>query len=181
MKKIQINHYLPARDNKGRFTAKLPKIIFYTSMIVAILAIAYFSQNYREIRYVDRVQEKTVVINTTQQIIDKEKSDILDSLEQCESKGNANAINWEDYGQGCNRASFGAYMFKVGTIQSFIKGLTAFQAIALASDKNESRKLASQIIFETKDGIYNWKNCMIKNGLLERVNFVKELENKIVK
>jgi hypothetical protein len=70
-------------------------------------------------------------------------------------------------------------MFKVGTIQHFVKGLTEFQAIALASNKAESRELASYIIFETKDGIYNWKNCMTKHNLLGRVNFVKQLESKI--
>jgi hypothetical protein len=186
MSKIKVNVYNKSseravrkqlRDNHGRFSKRLPKIIFYLSLMVAVLAIAYLSQRKPEIKYVEK--ENTIVINTTQQIIDKEKSDILNMLEQCESRGDANAIVWVDGGTGKNTASFGAYQFKIGTIQSFIKGLTDFQAIVLASDKVESRKLAEHIIFETKDGIYNWKNCMLKNGLLEKVGFVRELESKI--
>ena len=174
MAKIKINNY--TRDEKGRFKNKFWKIFPYLSIIVLILLVAYFSQT--KVEYVDRVQEKVVTVDNVSEIIAKEKANILDLLEQCESKGDANAINWEDFGQGCNRASFGAYMFKVGTIRHFIKRLTEFQAIELASDRNRSRELASQIIFKTKDGIWNWKNCMIKNNLLEKVNFVKELESK---
>jgi hypothetical protein len=188
MSKVKVNVYNKSseravrkqlRDNRGRFSKRLPKIIFYLSLMVAVLAIVYLSQRKPEIKYVEK--ENTIVINTTQQIIDKEKSDILDALEQCESKGDANAIVWVDGGTGKNTASFGAYMFKVGTIQGFIKGLTEFQAIALASDKVESRKLAEHIIFETKDGWKNWFNCSNKNNLLGRVNFVIELQSKISK
>jgi len=186
MSKIKVNVYNEAsrkavskqlRDNRGRFSKRLPKIIFYCAIIVAILLIAYLSQRKPEIKYVEK--QNTIVIDTTQQIIDKEKNNILDTLEQCESKGNANAINWEDNCTGKNRASFGAYMFKVGTIQGFVKGLTDFQAIALASDPAQSRQLAGHIIFETPNGVANWLNCANKNDLFTRVNFVKKLENKL--
>lgn len=164
------------RDNKGRFTVakKITTVLFSLVMIGAVMAIAYCSQIKPTVKYVDKV----VVLDTTSHIIEQEKSDILDVLQNCESKGNSNAIAWEDYGTGKNRASFGAYMLKVGTVQAFVKGLTDFQSIALASDAGQSRKLAETIIFSNDGGIYNWKNCMDKNGLLARVNFVKTLELK---
>jgi len=162
------------RNSKGRFSSRVLHIIVYLIAIVGILAIAYLSQQKPQIEYVDKV----VVIDTTKEIIQKEKVAILDLLEKCESGGNENSINWNDGGTGKNKASFGAYMFKVGTVQNFVKGLTDFQAIALASNRIESRKLAETIIFETEGGIYNWYNCMVSNNLLSRVNFVKQLSSK---
>lgn len=184
MSKVKINVYNKAseravrkqlRNSRGQFSRRWPAIIFYCTIICAILLAAYFSQIKPEIKY----QDKVVLMDTTQQIIDKEKSDILDVLMACESKGDENVIVWTDGGTGKNNPSFGAYQFKIGTIQSFVKGLTDFQSIALAADKNQSRELAGRIIFATDGGIYNWKNCMIKHGLLTRVNFVKELETKL--
>lgn len=166
------------RDNKGKFSRK--NVVFYAFMVALVLAISYLSQH-PQIAYVDRVETKIVKVDNAQEIITKEKEDILNVLSGCESQNDVNAINWEDYGVGKNRASFGAYMLKIGTIQKFVKGLSDFQAIALASDSNQSRALSSYIIFETKDGIYNWRRCMERNGLLDRVNFVKTLESKITK
>jgi hypothetical protein len=162
------------RGSDGRFASRFKKASIYLLAILAVLTITYLSQRKPEIQIVDKV----VVINDTQEIIEKEKASILNDLEQCESSGNENAIVWVDGGRGKNAGSFGAYQFKVGTIQHFVKDLTDFQALALASNKSESRKLAEYIIFETEGGIYNWKNCMVKKNLLSRVNFVKQLSSK---
>lgn len=164
------------RGSKGRFASRALHLIVYSLAIVGLILIVYLSQQHQRIEYVENV----VTLDTTKEIISKEKANILDLLEVCESKGNENAINWEDNGAGKNRASFGAYMFKVGTVQRFIPGLTDFQAVAIASNKAESRKLAEKIIFETEGGIYNWKNCMIQKDLLSKVEFVKELEKRSV-
>jgi hypothetical protein len=186
MNKVKVNVYNKASEkmvrrqlrlSNGRFASKLPRILFYTFAIILVFIFAYASKHSTKIEY--KEVEKVIVLNTTQQIIDSEKKDILDVLEKCESNGNVNAIAWEDYGVGKNRASFGAFMLKVGTIQHFNKDLTDFQAIALASDTARARELSQYIIFETKDGIRNWKNCMDKHNLLSRVNFVKELESKV--
>ncbi len=167
------------RDKKGRFAKSFKRLAFLLFLLAIAGGAWYFSSGFNtEVKYVDVTTTKTIVINTTQQIIDKEKNDILDALENCESKSNPNAIAWEDFGTGKNRASFGAYMLKVGTIESYLSNITDFQAIALASDTGEARKLSEDIIFNHDGGIYNWKNCMIKNNLLERVNFVKQLESK---
>lgn len=165
------------RDLKGRFANKYIAVIVYSLIIIAIIIIAYFSKFQVKIEYTET--EKIVFVNSIQEIIDKEKNEVLDLLEQCESKGNADAINWEDNGSGKNRASFGAYMFKVGTVKSFSKDLTDFQAIALASDRDEARKLAEHIIFQTKGGIWNWLTCAKKDGLVSKVEFIKNLESKI--
>jgi len=173
------------RSPKGKFAKRLPTILFYLLAIIGILLIAFLSQQKKPATiYIDKTN--TVVIDTTQKIINDGKAEVLNLLEQCESKCDANAINWEDYSTGKNRASFGAYMLKVGTIQSYYKQLngtvlTDFQSITLASNRAEARTLSAKIIFETPNGIMNWKNCAIKCGLIEKVNFVKQLENKINK
>jgi hypothetical protein len=160
-----------ARDSKGKFEKR---VLPYVLVVILLLAIAYLGANWKVPQETITV-DKVVIKDTAKEIIKKEKNDILDTLEMCESSGDANAIVWVDGGTGKNTASFGAYMFKVGTIQAFKDGLTDFQAIALASDRNASRDLAEYIIFETDGGIYNWKNCMNKYGLFERVKFIKSL------
>jgi hypothetical protein len=186
MKTIKVNCYNKAtkdmvnrqnRDCKGRFSKS--RFWLYLCIIIFILSAIYVGANWRKTEYISVPVDKVIVKDTASEIIEKEKNDILDTLELCESSGDANSINWDDNGVGKNRASFGAYMFKVGTIQTFKKDLTDFQAIMLASDKAQSRELARYIIFETNGGIHNWTNCMNKYGLFERVSFIKQLENKI--
>jgi hypothetical protein len=183
MKTLKVNCYnketrdmvnKQARDSKGKFVKV--RVLPYVLVVILLLAITVLGVNWKvpqESNYFP--VDKVIVKDTAKEIIEKEKNDILDTLEMCESSGDANAIVWVDGGIGKNTASFGAYMFKVGTIQAFKDGLTDFQAIALASDRNQSRELAEYIIFETDGGIYNWKNCMNKYGLFERVKFIKSL------
>lgn len=168
------NMKIKIRNAKGKFASKKTIIFIYSLLVMATLLIASLSQLVNQ----PTQSVKTVVLDTTSQIITTEKNAILDTLQNCESKNDQNAIAWEDYGTGKNRASFGAYMLKVGTIEDYTKGLTDFQAIALASDANQARQLAEQIIFNTPNGIENWKNCMIKYDLQPKVEFVEQLQQE---
>jgi len=184
-KTIPVHCYLPEqakainkqnRDSKGKFAKS--KVKWYLLAVIIIMALTAVGANWKSTEYVNVPVEKIVIKDTAKEIIEKEKNDILDTLEMCESGGDANAIVWVDGGSGKNTASFGAYMFKVGTVEQFKTELTDFQAIALASDRNQSRELARYIIFETEGGIWNWKICSQKYGLVERVSFIKSLINK---
>jgi len=165
------------RDNKGRFSKRNILLNLLGIVVVFLLFVIGFNWNKTEV--VPVVVDRISISDTAVEIINKEKTAILDDLLLCESGGNKDAISWKDRGVGKNTASFGAYQFKIGTIQKFNSSLTDFQAIALASDLDQSRRLAEHIIFNTEGGIYNWKNCMNKNNLLERVGFVKKLESKL--
>ena len=171
---------MQTRSKNGQYSKSRFKI--YLSIIILLLLVVYLGANwnywFKKTEYIKVPVEKLIVNDTAKQIIEKEKNDILDTLELCESGGDINAINWEDYGFGKNRASFGPYMLKVGTIQLFRKDLTDYQAIQLAMNKDQARALSAEIIFENEGGIYNWKNCMKKYGLFERVEFIKKLELK---
>ena len=98
----------------------------------------------------------------------------------CKEYGEGNCQNWDDFGIGKDRASWGEYMLKIGTIQTYRKELSNIEVINLAMNEPEARKLASEIIFGDKEteGIRRWRNCMEKYGLLQRVNFIKNLEAK---
>ncbi len=193
MKSVKVNCYNKAteramkkqlRDSKGKYARK--NIGIYFMAICSILVIAYIGVSFNNIVNFlsggDKVvvQAPAVSIDTAKKIIEGKKVEILDALKNCESKGIVTAINWEDYGTGKNRASFGSYMFKVGTIQKAKPELNDFQAIQLASDETLSRSLAENIIFSNSlGGISNWKNCAIKLKLFDKVNFVMELQDEI--
>jgi hypothetical protein len=167
------------RDNKGRFSKR--KIAFYLFAILSILAIAYVGANWNKTKYIEVEKEKIVLDSSAEQIIINEKSDILDTLKNCEQckPSRPDCVNWNDGGMGKDKASWGNYMLKISTIQGFQKGLNDYQAIQLAMDETSARNLSEHIIFETPNGVWNWKNCMVKNNLLDRVNFVLELKNKV--
>ena len=169
------------RGQDGKYRSKTLYIIIYALVVLGILAIAYFSQQKPEIQYIDNTN--TVVIDTTKEIIAKEKGNILDDLKECEctekNYKEKECFNWDDGGAKKDRTSWGRYMFKISTVQLYIKGISDWDAIQLAMDYNEARELASKIIFETPNGLSNWKICTIKKNLQSRVLFVKQLQQKI--
>jgi len=176
---MKINNYI--RDVKGRFQNKWFKIIPYMVVIAMILTIVYLSQLETTVEYIET--EKVVVIDTTKEIIAKEKSSVLDALTACECDSakykEKECFNWDDGGIGKNRTSWGKYQFKISTVQMYVKGISDWDALNLAMDYREARELVSHIIFETKGGIHNWSLCAKKDGLLARVEFIKQLESKI--
>ena len=185
MKTLKVNCYLPEqakainkqnRDSKGRFQKS--KVKWYLLAVIIIMALTAVGANWKSTEYVNVPVEKIVIKDTAKEIIEKEKNDILDTLEMCESGGDENAINFEDYGTGKSRQSWGAYMLKIPTVQQFRKDLTDYQAIQLAMDRNQARALSAEIIFENDNGIRNWKICSEKYGLAQRVSFIKSLINK---
>jgi hypothetical protein len=169
------------RNQIGQFKSKKRIIILNTIYILVLLVVVFIGANWKQTEYITVEKEVIVSNDTAEQIIADKKVEVLDLLEKCESENNASSINWEDYGVGKNRPSFGAYMLKVGTIQLYQSGLSDFEAIALAGDRTRARELSAHIIFDTKGGIYNWKNCMVKEDLLTKVNFIKQLEVEINK
>ena len=164
------------RDLNGRFAKVSIKVTILILAMATVLAIAYAGLH-TNTKYV--TVDKIISVDTAKIVVEKNRKEVLDLLEKCESNGVATKVNWEDYGTGKNRASFGSYQFKVGTIQKFRKDLNDFQAIALAGDRDQSRALASEIIFNTQGGIWNWKNCMMTYKLDEKVKFIKQLESEI--
>lgn len=169
------------RNSIGQYKSKKRVIIFSLIYMAVIFAVVYMGVNWRKPEYITVEKEVIISNDTAEQIIADKKIEVLDLLEACESTNNASAIAWEDYGVGKNRASFGAYMLKIGTIQAYNSGLSDFQAIALAGDRLQARELSRHIIFDTTGGIYHWKNCMIKEDLLTKVNFIKQLEVEVLK
>lgn len=164
------------RNKIGQFQSNKRIIILNLLAILLVIIIAFIGSNWKQVKYITVEKEVLVTNDTALEIIADKKVEVLDLLEKCESAGNVNAISWEDYGVGKNRASFGAYQLKIGTIQTYNSGLTDFEAIALAGNRDKARELSAHIIFDTKGGIYNWKNCMLKEDLLTKVNFIKQLE-----
>ncbi len=117
------------------------------------------------------------------------KADLVESLAKCESLGHADdygLIVYDNNSRGTlsdrNIPSIGALQFKVTTVQKYEKmrsgtTLSGKDAIELALDAQQSRDLATYVIFETDNGIANWTNCATQLGLPSEIKVIKKLLN----
>lgn len=174
------------RDNRGRYTHKkksfAKKVLITVISIWAVLATyALITSESSETIVVNEpvVETVTKTINERPGTIQEMKDAVLDDLAYCESR-TSNHINWDDYGEGKNRASFGMYQFKVGTVQHYWKILegeeiTDADAVLLALDTERAREFAERIIFDIQGGIFNWENCSKQHNLVGKVELIKKL------
>lgn len=135
------------------------------------------------------VQEKVVTNDSLQAKIEELKTEVLDTLQACESRGADESDGLVTYDnnqagtlKGMNALSFGQLQWKVGTVKHFVslrdgKDITTKQAVDIALSEKEARSLASYAIFETTGGIHHWKNCAAKHDLVTKVEFIKKLNN----
>lgn len=119
------------------------------------------------------------IIDTTPQKLEALKQDVIDRLQACESAGKS-----EDAGliifDSNNQASIGQLQFQIKTVQHYEKVLhgrdiSRKEAILIALDTPKARALATEIIFETQGGIWNWKNCADRHDLSAEVTIIKKL------
>lgn len=108
--------------------------------------------------------------------VDQLKGELLDQLKTCES-GNGAVITFDSN----SKASIGSYQFQIATVQHYKKlldgeTLTNKEAVYLALDDESARQLASQIIFQSKDGLDNWYNCSVKHGLYGQLQVINKLK-----
>jgi len=172
------------RDNKGKFTKR--KIILPVIGIITVLVLTILGVNFKKWFYVDTPcpEEQILTIDTAKEILAKKKTEFLDILRDCECNpvkypNQEDCIVWEEYGVGKNRASWGRYMWKIGTIQNFKPELSEYQALLLAMDENKARALVEEVVFSNINAIYNWKNCNEKNNLYNKLQFIYELQEEI--
>lgn len=162
------------------FFISLIKRIMLLGLVVGLLFAGYEYTRLNNPLIKVQIQEKEVLIDNLGPKIDELKTEVLDSLQKCESQG-AN----EDTGlivfDSNKVASIGLYQFQKTTVQHYYKTLyskdiTGKEAIEIALDGEQSRKLASDIIFSNDSkGINNWYNCNKKNNLETKVAFIKKI------
>jgi hypothetical protein len=109
------------------------------------------------------------------------KAEVLDTLSKCESGGKK-----EEDGivilDTNNKGSYGIFQWQKTSVQHYFqmktgKPISGKDAIILALDPEEARKLAEYVIFETKSGVINdWTNCSKKHGLQGKVDIISSLE-----
>lgn len=114
--------------------------------------------------------------------IDELKGEVLDTLAKCESGGkspDSGVLTWDTN----NQHSIGIYQFQIKTVQHYAKvlwkkELTGREAIMLALDPVEARKLAHDVIFTTDRGsASDWVICSRNYGLQEKVDIIKSLDD----
>lgn len=79
------------------------------------------------------------------------------------------------------KASVGRYQFQITTVQHYhqlIYGveLNRAQSIMLAINPAPSTELAREIIFNTEDGIENWRACDKKHNLALEISLINRLK-----
>lgn len=172
------------RDSKGRFSSfwkqvkNLLRITFWLGMACLTLFLTYKAGQYNETVVIQKVEAE--VQDTLKEKVNQLKSEVLDTLKSCESGGYS-----EDDGiiifDSNNQASIGSYQFQKKTVIHYYqtlygKTITPKEAVIIALDEEEARKLANDVIFQDSKGISNWFNCSKKHNLKAKVDIIKELE-----
>jgi len=108
------------------------------------------------------------------------KDAVMAKLSQCESAGHkeSDGIIIMDTN---NKLSIGQYQWQVSSVQHYYKLMTGKEiskkdAIILALNETEARKLAKFVAFETKNKIgKDWVNCNNKHNLDTQVDMIKSM------
>ncbi len=180
------------RDKRGRFAKgwfkrfirKVWGIIKISGAVAAVGAVIFIGgMAFAKTSDVQAVTPQT--IDLTPQKIESLKSDLVERLSQCESAGNPNIATTYDNNKagtlkGEDVFSYGVMQWKSRTLKGFAQQrdgsvLSTKEAVILALNNVEAKKLAQYTIFETKGGIYHWANCADKLNLVAEVEAIKKL------
>jgi len=116
-----------------------------------------------------------------QEKIEGLKDAVMSKLSQCEGGGykESDGIIIMDTN---NKLSIGQFQWQVSSVQHYYKLMTGKDiskkdAVILALNETEARKLAKYVAFETKNKIgKDWVNCNKKHNLDIQVDMIKSME-----
>jgi len=132
--------------------------------------------------YADEIIQMPPTTDRLEEKVRQLKDEVLDSLAKCESGGRDNEsgiIVWDTN----NKPSLGKFQFQVATVQHYVEKrdgtkISGREAILLALDETEARKLAEWVIFDSgKGSASDWVICTRKGNLAEKQAIIKSLEN----
>lgn len=115
-----------------------------------------------------------------QEKVEALKDAVMAKLSQCESAGHKESDGLIIMDTN-NKLSIGQYQWQVSSVQHYYKLMTGKDiskkdAIILALNETEARKLAKYVAFETKNKIgKDWVNCNSKHNLDVQVDMIKSM------
>lgn len=179
------NNGVLVRDSKGRFSSFSKKVWRGCEYVICAVGILFFIGAYngskQEVFVPQAAAQEVKIIDRMPEKIEKLKDEVVNDLAGCESAGHS-----EDSGiiifDTNNKASIGVLQFQKATVIHYVKVLyqkdiTGQEAVELAINPIEAKKLAKDIIFKTNNGSWkDWVNCSNKLGLKARIEIIKELE-----
>ena len=175
------------RDSEGRFSSFKKNIIKFlrwtlkigiASFIGTALAVGLVVYNQMQNPIVVQAVKEVPVDNLSVRI-EELKEVLLDKLEKCEAGGFSEADAPIVFDSN-NQASLGMFQFQKRTVVHYFKVLygeeiTQKQAVEIAIDSAKSRKLAKEIIFNSKSELKDWTLCTKKLALDKELQFIKSL------
>lgn len=163
--------------SKVKRAVKLGKIGVIGTVVV-VSAFLMGKYNGTEVTYAVETAPK----DTLEAKVEEFKTDLLDTLQACESAGRKESDGLIVFDSNA-KASIGTFQFQIGTVKHYYKkfnakDITNKEAILIALDDDKARELADQIIFENnEDGLRNWYNCTKKHNLQGKLDIINKLQN----
>ena len=162
---------------------------FFRKVVIAsfVIGVIYGAFKIGSIVSADTVYMAERKTDTTLSVkIEQLKQEVVSKIKACESGGMGEDFGLVTFdpdrsGKTANIPSYGLLQFKKPTVIQYVKqlrgkDLTGKEAISLALDESEATKLAYEIIFQVKGGIWNWKNCAYKTGVAKDIEIIRKLE-----
>lgn len=141
---------------------------------------------------VEKIREVTV--DNSEEIwnnkIKELQDNLLARLQVCENRNlkvGDIGMKWDDNKAGTlpyqDKPSYGAFQFKVSTVQEFVysrdgENISQVEALKIAIERDDALELARFTIFYTQGGIFRWRDCAEKdnNSILREVEIIKSME-----
>lgn len=176
------------RDFGGRFAVRMTRTrkaaLWGIGILIAMAAYGALGDAYvggylqNEVSYIAAPRAEAAEIVPDR--IEDAKWKVIDMLQACEGAGHG----WDEGFiklDTNDKLSYGPLQFQKATVVGYVhdlwgKDVSGLEAVQIALDQAQARKLAYDIIFKTKNGVANdWVNCSKWYGLQTRVDFIKEI------
>lgn len=179
------------RDIRGRFSSfkSYCRRVWHWIKVSAFVSLVLFITASFGAAFMSTSTVTATTVNLLPEKLEELKDDLVNRLADCENGHYTedDAIVMYDNNaagslNGKNVFSFGEMQWKVSTIQHQVKlrdghSITQKEAVLIALNTSEAKKLAKFTIFSGKDskGVGHWHNCATKLGLYEEVKVIKKL------
>jgi hypothetical protein len=176
---IKHNRDMRTGQFKNKVKSFFKKLMFWVSAVLILVGVGAYARWAYPMTEIN-IRETLVQVDNLGPKIDMLKNEVLDSLQSCESGGSNDDTGLIVFDSN-KVASLGLYQFQKLTVIAYYKTLygktiTGKEALMIALDRNQARKLASDIIFSNDSkGVNNWYNCNKKNGLEAKVAFINKI------
>lgn len=176
-----------ARSSNGKYKSRKWIKRIMAVLVVGLVGVGIYGSHWSSQNMV-AVNPPVVYAGVTMEAkVDALKADIRSKVRDCERAGHDESDSMITFDTG-GQASLGTYQFYRPTIIRYMDifhgdKMTMKQAADIAWDDAKAGNLFDEIVYKDDTdwvketgGIFNWKNCAHKSGVIPQIKVIRQLE-----